>query len=95
MRTGGASKAGRPRDPGSGGLFVRRFFQLAIDPQLDPSDGKQLQPGFGLAADDPVANTELPFPRARGGGCDGVFDALVNHTNNLATASRIQVGLVT
>ena len=73
--------------------MVRRFFQFAIDPQLDPTDGKQLQPGFGLAAHDPVANSELPFPEAGGDGCHGVFDAPVNHANNLATA--IQVGFVT
>jgi hypothetical protein len=35
----------------------------------------------------------LPFPEAGGDGCHGVFDTLVNHANNLATA--IQVGFVT
>jgi hypothetical protein len=35
----------------------------------------------------------LPFPEAGGDGCHGVFDAPVNHANNLATA--IQVGFVT
>jgi hypothetical protein len=69
-------------------LFPFGFFQLPIDPELDASNGKQTEFGFGLARDDPVANTELPFPDARSGRGHGVFDALVNHYKNPAAAAR-------
>lgn len=68
---------GRKEPPG--GLFPFRFFQFPIDPKLDPPDGKQIELGFGLARDDPLADAELPSPGARSDRRHGVFDALVNH----------------
>jgi hypothetical protein len=62
------------------------FFQLPIDPKLDPPDGKQIELGFGLARDHPVADMELPFPDARSERRDGEFNALVDHMTNPATA---------
>jgi hypothetical protein len=63
------------------GLFGRDFLQLTVDPQLDAPHGEQLKFGLGLAAHDPVADPELPFPGARRACRHGVFDALVNHAN--------------
>jgi hypothetical protein len=62
-------------------LFARDFLQLAVDPRLDAPHGEQLKFGLGLAAHDPVADPELPFPGARRARRHGVFDALVNHAN--------------
>ena len=55
------------------------FFQLPIDPKLDPPDGKQVELGFGLARDDPLADAELPSPSAGSDRSHGVFNALVSH----------------
>ena len=67
------------KQPGEAPLIPLGFFQLAIDPKLDPPDGKQIELGFGLARDDPLADAELPSPGARSDRRHGVFDALVNH----------------
>ena len=65
-------------------LFPFSLFQLPIDPKLDPPDRKQVEPGFGLARDDLVADAELPFPNARSDRRQGEFNTLVNHTKNPA-----------
>jgi hypothetical protein len=64
---------------GGAGLFPLGFFQLPIDPKLDPPDRKQIELGFGLARDDPLADAELPFPNARSDRRHGEFNALVGH----------------
>ena len=61
-------------------LFALRLFQLPIDPHLNPPDGKQVKPGFGLAGHHLVANAKLPFPDTRSDCLHRIFDALVNHT---------------
>ena len=71
-----------------------RSARLALHSRhTEPTPGAVDDPQPDGAADDPVANTELSFPDARAGGCHGEFDTLVNHANNLATASRTRVGL--
>jgi len=78
-----------------GGLFPFRFFQLPIDPKLDPPDGKQVELGFGLARDDPLANAELPSPGAGSDRRHGVFNALVSHIKNPAAApNRFKSNLI-
>ena len=67
------------KQPGEAPLIPLGFFQLAIDPKLDPPDGKQIELGFGLACDDPVADAELPFPNARRDRRHGEFNTLVDH----------------
>ena len=71
---------------GRSALFPFGFFQLPIDPKLDPPDGKQIELGFGLARDNPVADAELPFPNARSDRRQGEFNTLVDHTKNPAEA---------
>jgi hypothetical protein len=61
------------------GLVPISFFQLPIDPKLDPPDGQQIELGFRLARDDPLADAELPFPNARSDRRHGEFNALVGH----------------
>ena len=68
-----------PGKGAGGGLFPLGFFQLPIDPKLDPPDGKQIELGFGLARDDAVADVELPFPNARSDRRHREFNALVDH----------------
>lgn len=50
----------------------------AVNAELDAADGQQVDPGFGFAGLDLVADPELPFPDARS-RCrhDGIFDAPV------------------
>jgi len=66
-------------DVGPGELFALRLLQLAIDSHLHPPHGEQIEPGFGLARDKPVADQELPFPDARGDRGHGEFDIPVDH----------------
>ena len=68
------------------GLFPLGFFQLSIDSKLDPPDGQQIELGFGLARDDPVADAELPFPNARSDRRHAEFNALVDHIKNPVAA---------
>src|SRR5258708_2537059 len=76
-------------------LSRHRFFQLAVDPQLDPPHRKQIKLGFGPAGNGPVANPELPFPDARSDRGDAEFDALVDHQAAPSDSSCIQSELVT
>lgn len=78
-----------------GGLFPFRFFQLPIDPKLDPPDGQQIELGFGLARDDPVADAELPFPNARSDRRHGEFNTLVDHTKIPSRPNRFKSTLNT
>ena len=60
-------------------LFALRLFQLPIDPKLNPPDGKQVKPGFGLASHHLVGDAKLPFPDAWTGCRHGVFDTFIDH----------------
>jgi hypothetical protein len=72
------SEAGAPRNSGS--WRVPRQPEGAIDPQLNPADGQEADPGFGLAGFELVADSELPFPDPRRGGHGNrVFDTPVGH----------------
>jgi hypothetical protein len=62
------------------------FFQLTVNPQLDPPLGKQLKRGLGLAGHDPVADPELPLPDPRSNRRYGVFDTSVDHAKSPAPA---------
>jgi hypothetical protein len=91
MGCGEISRVEGPRKPPPSGLLPFGFFQLTINPKLDPPDSKQIELGFGLARDDPVPDTELPFPDARSDRRHGVFDTLVDHMEiplRLSTASN-------
>jgi hypothetical protein len=52
------------------------FPKLAVNSQLNPTDGQEVDIGFGLAGSDPVADPELPLPNSwRGGQRYRVVDA--------------------
>ena len=55
-------------------------------PWPNKKDRQQIELGFGLARDDPIADAELPFPNARSDRRHGEFNALVDHLKNPAAA---------
>jgi hypothetical protein len=65
-------------------FVARGLLQLAVDPQLDAADRKQVELGFSLAGYHPVADPKLPFLGARRDRRQGVFDALVDHATSPA-----------